>query len=398
MKIKNTFLLTGMIFGSLLFINNLNSQAKEVRGVTDDTITVGTVMDLTGPVADNLTPYAVAVRNYFKHINDQGGINNRKVKVIVEDDRYSIPMAVAAFKKLVFRDKVLSIIGMGSPQTTALLNQIEKNKLPTITYSPLITMTNPFRRYVFNHSVDYGFQTMMLIDYVKKDLKVKDARFAIATGDRVWGKRAIESSKERLKEYGLKLLDIELLPMTVMDASTEAMNLRRAKANYVLMLHGAPASIALYNSSKKIGYAPTFLAGDASCPDVVVPRARDAAKNVIGTWSFNSWFDKTPGINRMKELTLKYQPKAGKPNRHYSWGWVAAMISAEGMKRAGRDLNGETLVSTLESIQNFDTGDISGPINYSSKSHRGAEYIRFLKANIEKGRFVPITGWRKLEE
>ena len=398
MKFKNMLFQVCILLGTLFMITISDSRAEEVRGVTDGTITVGTVMDLTGPVADNLTPYAVAVRNYFKHINDQGGINNRKVKVIVEDDRYSIPMAVAAFKKLVFRDNVLSIIGMGSPQTTALLNQIKKHKLPTITYSPLITMTNPFRRYVFNHSVDYGFQTMMLIDYVKRDLKVKDARFAIATGDRVWGKRAIEASTEHLKKYGLKLLDIELLPMTIMDASTEAMNLRRVKANYVLMLHGAPASIALFNSSKKIGYAPTFLAGDASCPDVVVPRAGDAAKNVIGTWSFNSWYDNTPGVNRMKELTLKHQPKAGEPNRHYSWGWVAAVIAAEGMKRAGSDLNGETFVSALESLKDFSTGNISGPINYSSKSHMGAEYVRFLKANIEKGRFVPITEWRKLEK
>jgi len=320
------------------------------------------------------------------------------VKVLLEDDRYSIPMAVGAFKKLIFRDKILAIVGLGSPQTTALFSKIKKNKVPTITYSGMVTMTTPFRRYLFNHNLDYGYQCMMLIDYVMKELKQKDARFAIATGDRVWGKRAIEASKEKLKKYGLKLLDIELLPMTIIDASTEAMNLRRAKANNILVLHGAPASIAVYNSSKKLGYYPRFLAADASCPDVVIPRAKKAAKKIIGTWAFNSWFDDTPGIKNMKEQTLKYQPKAGEPNRHYSWGWVAAMIGAEGLKRAGKNLNGETLVSALESIKNFDTGDISGPVNYNPKSHKGANYTRFIKADLEKGRFVPITGWRKFSE
>ncbi|MFA4911023.1 MAG: ABC transporter substrate-binding protein [Desulfobacteria bacterium] len=398
MKMGMKLILVIMLLVSIVSLDNLDSQAEEVRGVSDDTIRIGTIMDMTGPVADNLTPYAIGVRNYFKYINDKGGINGRKVKVLVEDDRYSIPMAVAAFKKLVFKDKILAEIGLASPQTTALLSQIEKNKLPTITYSGMLNMTIPFRRYVFTHNIDYGDQAMMLIDYVMKDLKEKDARFAIATGDTVWGKRAIEASKERLERYGLKLLDIELLPTTLIDANTEAMNLRKAKANYVITLHGAPASIAVYNSSKKLGYSPTFLAGDASCPDVVIPMAKTAAKGIIGVWAFMSWYDDTPGIRKMKEITLKYQPDAGEPNRHYSWGWVAAMIGAEGMKRAGKNLNGETFVAALESIKDFDTGGMSGPVGFSSKSHKGAEYTSFVKADLEKGRFVPITGWRKLSE
>ena len=398
MKMGMKLILVVMLLVSILFISNFSSQAKEVRGVTDDTIKIGIIMDMTGPVADNLMPYAIGVRNYFKYINDKGGINGRKVDVIVEDDRYSIPMAVAAFKKLVFKDRILAIIGLASPQTTALLSQIEKNKLPTITYSGMTTMTTPFRRYVFTHNIDYGDQAMMLIDYVMKDLKEKDARFAIATGDAVWGKRIIEASKERLERYGLKPLDIELLSMSPIDATSEAMNLKRSKANYVIIGHAATASLAIYKSSKNLGHSPTFLAIDASCPDEVIRVARTGAKNIIGTWSFKSWHDDTPGIRKMREVTLKYQPKAGEPNRHYSWGWVAAMIGAEGMKRAGKDLDGETFVAALESVNNFDTGDISGPVSFSSKSHKGAEYAIFVKADLEKGWFVPITGWRKPSE
>ncbi|MEW6616500.1 MAG: ABC transporter substrate-binding protein [Thermodesulfobacteriota bacterium] len=398
MKMGMKLISVVMLLVSILFLNNFDSRAEEVRGVTDDTIKIGTIMDMTGPVCDNLTPYAIGVRNYFRYINDKGGIKGRKVRVLVEDDRYSIPMAFAAFKKLVFKDKIFAEIGLASPQTTALLDQIEKNKLPTITYSGMLTMTTPFRKYVFTHNLDYGDQMVMLIDYVMKDLKEKDARFAIATGDTVWGKRAIEASTERLKKYGLKLLDIELLPMTLIDAGTEAMNLRKSKANYVLTLHGAPASIAVYNSSKKLGYFPTFLAGDASCPDVVVEMAKSASKNIIGTWGFMSWYDDTPGIKKMREMTLKFQPGKKEPNRHYCWGWVAGMIAAEGMERAGKNLNVETYIAALESIKDFDTGGISGPVSFSSKSHKGAGFMIFVKADLEKERFVPITGWRKFSE
>jgi branched-chain amino acid transport system substrate-binding protein len=307
-------------------------------------------------------------------------------------------MAVAAFKKLVFKDKILAEIGLASPQATALLSQIEKNKLPTITYSGMTTMTTPFRRYIFTHNLDYGDQVIMLIDYVMKDLKEKDARFAIATGDAVWGKRVIEASKERLERYGLKVLDIEILPLTLIDATTEALNLKRSNANYVFTVNPVPGTVAILNSSKKLGYSPTFLGVDASCPDVVIQRAKTAAKNFIGTWAFMSWYDDTPGIRTMKKATLKHQPDAGEPNRHYSWGWVAGMIGAEGIKRAGKNLNGETFVAALESIKDFDTGGISGPVGFSSKSHKGAEFAIFVKADLEKERFVAITGWKKLSE
>ena len=107
--------------------------AGEARGVTDDTIKIGFILDQTGPAAPIGIPVANATRTYFQNINDHGGINGRKVKIILEDDHYSIPGAIAAFKKLIFRDAALSILFTGGTgQTFALMNQIEKNKVPVI--------------------------------------------------------------------------------------------------------------------------------------------------------------------------------------------------------------------------------------------------------------------------
>ncbi len=73
MKMGMKLILVIMLLVSIVSLDNLDSQAEEVRGVTDDTIKIGTIMDMTGPVADNLTPYVIGVRNYFKYINDIGG-------------------------------------------------------------------------------------------------------------------------------------------------------------------------------------------------------------------------------------------------------------------------------------------------------------------------------------
>ena len=95
----------------LIFINLIDFPAYsgEVRGVTDTTIKVGIIGDLTGPIATTWQPALRSIRTCLRHINESGGIHRRKIVNVVEDDRYSIPMALAAFKKIVFRDQVLQL-------------------------------------------------------------------------------------------------------------------------------------------------------------------------------------------------------------------------------------------------------------------------------------------------
>ncbi|MDY7034022.1 MAG: ABC transporter substrate-binding protein, partial [Thermodesulfobacteriota bacterium] len=110
MMMKRNLLWTILFIAvSSLFIDS-DATADKVRGVTDTKVKVGIMGDLTGPVAAIWIPCANALKDYFRHVNDSGGIHGRKVKPIIEDDRYSIPLALSAFKKLVFRDKVLVLM------------------------------------------------------------------------------------------------------------------------------------------------------------------------------------------------------------------------------------------------------------------------------------------------
>ncbi|MDY7034010.1 MAG: ABC transporter substrate-binding protein [Thermodesulfobacteriota bacterium] len=100
-----------LIITGFLVCSVVSGYANEGRGVTDTTIKIGGIADHTGPVATICTPIIEALKNYTRHINDQGGIHGRKIKLLMEDDRYSIPAGVAAFKKLVYKDKVLALLG-----------------------------------------------------------------------------------------------------------------------------------------------------------------------------------------------------------------------------------------------------------------------------------------------
>ena len=104
MRFANSFYKCFLAFGFIILFGSSDAYPEPVRGVTDTTIKIGVIMDLTGPTAGDIgLPITEALKNYTRHINDKGGIFGRKVKLIVEDDRYAIPAGIAAFKKLFFQ-------------------------------------------------------------------------------------------------------------------------------------------------------------------------------------------------------------------------------------------------------------------------------------------------------
>ena len=96
----------------------------------------------------------------------------------------------------------------------------------------------------------------------------------------------------------------------------------------------------------------------------------------------------------MRRITKKYEPKTKEKGKNYTLGWVMATVMFEGMRRAGKNLDGENLVESLEGMRNFDSGGLTIPISYSSTSHKGGSAWKIFRADPSTGKFTPVTGWR----
>ena len=236
-----------------------------------------------------------------------------------------------------------------------------------------------------------------MIDYIIKDLKAKDPRIAFVTLEIEYGKVGLAAAKERLKHHGLNLVDVEIMPVGAVDASTTILNIKRAKADYVIVHLDITTSIAFIRETKRYNMGARMLGDYYSCDEDIVRAAGSAAKDYIGSHTFNSWYDDTPAMAELRNVTLKYEPKGPKMrNRYYIQGWVMSMIFAEAMKRAGKDLTPENMIEAMESLKEFDTNGLSAPITYTPTNHKAGEYCRLFKADVEKGRMVPISGWVKV--
>ena len=273
------------------------AHSQPVRGVTDDTIKVGVVIAMTGPGASTLLPYQEAFKNYFRHINEQGGIHSRKVKLIIEDDRFTIPAAIAAYKKLVYKDRVLAILGMGgSGQHKALYDRIENDKVPVIAAAWSHHVTRPLKRYSFQPTNDNIDEIKMIVEYIAKNTIKEKLRLAYVYVDVETAKSGLEQLEESVKHYGLELLTQEVHNLGDMDVTPQVMRLKKKKINHIIALSGGPGFFALFRDSRKFGYSPVVISSLHLMGEDTVRVVREAARNLYGISCVASWYDNEPEI------------------------------------------------------------------------------------------------------
>ncbi|HTY24040.1 MAG TPA: ABC transporter substrate-binding protein [Desulfomonilaceae bacterium] len=377
----------------LLFVTSVWADS---RGVTKDSIQLGMILVKTGPVAALGLPNGWGVQDTIREVNEAGGINGRKVNFIWEDDQFRTPNAIASFNKLIFRDKVLSILTMGgTPQTIALFDLIDKHHVANIPNAMTEEFYTPYKPYVFVLGATYETQIELMFDYIMQDLKAKDPKIAVVYAETEFGKKGLEAARRRAQQYGLKLVSEYVLNIGSVDASSQVLALKKEGAEYVVTCNLAPPTITLLKAAEQYDYWPITFGINWSCDDQVVKACKSAAKNYIGVNFVGGWEDDTPGMKRVRELAKQNQRDTDKMlTSQYTYGVAVATVYLEGMKRAGKDLTPESFKNGLETLKDFDAGGMVPPVTYMPTSHAPTPFARLYRADPEKGVMIPITDWR----
>ena len=397
MKNSNFALVMALVVVLTLFYT-LAAHA-EVRGVTDKTIKIGAMGDITGPGADVYEFVVPAWRTYIRNINEQGGIHGRKIKFILEDDRFSIPMALAAFKKLVYRDNVFAFswAASGAGHSHALIPLVEKKKIPMISGTNNSAYFDPVRRYVFTVLPFYEDQIKILFDYLWNDLKTHRPKIALLYMESASSRPVLHLVRKLTKKNDAQLTEI-VIPIAGLDMTSQVLLLKKAKPDYVI-IHGYIANTAaVLRDTKKFGFKGQIIAMQYGFVRKTIEIAKSSAKGLWGINAFGSSTDNIPGMVRLREISKKYNPGIDYYDRNYIQGWLCSMILCKGLENAGRHLNSETLVNGWEQIRNFDTQGICGVVNLGPDNHKTTESSRIYKVDVENLNFIPITDWRRANE
>src|SRR5882672_5775696 len=335
--------------------------SAQTRGVTATEVLFGMPTDLSGVAATYGVSSSNGVKMRFDEVNEAGGINGRKLKVIIEDQGYQVPKAVQACNKLINRDKVFAFVApLGTPMNNACFKDQFAAGVPNLfPLSAARSMYEPYERLKFYGAASYVDQIRAGINYFVKT-KGKKA-ICVMYQDTDFGKEVLEGAEIQAKKLGVKLVETAAHKPTDQDFSAPISKLRSAGCDLIIMGTIVRDSIVPYTTARKGGWTDVDFLGSAAVYDLVVGAAQ--------------------GMDGFYGMGLTEMP--------YVYGSVAADLTYQGLKNAGKDLTLDSFVKGLEAIKGYK--DIfNGPeVNFGPNIRQGAN-SSFL-AEVKGGRWTRVT-------
>ncbi len=364
------------------------------------TIKIGAIFDITGPTGDVGWHYADGVRDYFKWLNTNGGINGVKIDLKWTDYQYKIPQAISAYKKFVKQDKVKAIIGWGTGDSEALRQKIIKDRIPYISASFSQNLVWMPGNWNFLPVTTYADHVRAVLKYIKNNWKKKRApRVALIFNDSGYGRAPLAPARRYAKELGIDIVDEENVSLRALDATSQLLRIKAKKADYAFIQETFMATSTILKDAKKLGLKTVFTGNFWGTGQKLAELAGSAAEGYLGVMPFAIWSeDNVPGIQMLKKVNAKIHPKIKYREPPYVTGWVNAAIMTEAVRKAlalakndPSKVTGVLIKQGFESIKNLDLKGLVTPVSYTSRDHRGAKMVKLV--TIKKGQLVPVTDW-----
>lgn len=360
-----------------------------VPGVTDTEIVIGSWGPQDGPAG----AYGVIDRTvaaYWNMVNDQGGINGRKIRFIYENDSYQPAKTVAAVKKLVEEDKVFGLVsGLGTAQNLAVMDYLVQNNVPHVgPATGSSAMAVPLKKNVYAIQINYITEATLLTQYALDKLGSK--KIAVFYQNDSFGQEGLDAVNAELKKRNLSPAIGVSYEAADTNFAAQALKLQTSGADAVVIWAVPKPGASVIAEMTKIGYAPKLLASavinDPSIFQLAGPGIEGLA---IPAW-IPAFDDLTnPKIVEYQAFMKKYAPNEQIGGFSLS-GYCEAMVMAEGLRRAGKNLTRESFEQAMDQMQNYNGSPLPN-VSYSATDHAGIKTAYLQQA--KGGNWVSFTDW-----
>jgi branched-chain amino acid transport system substrate-binding protein len=380
-----------IVFGLFLFGTSLGAFGQTVPGVTDNSISIGSCSALEGPSRSLGAETVSGAKAYFSLINDEGGLNGRKLKLISYDDSYDPAKTETCFNRLI-SDNVFALgFFVGTPTAVKYVPMAESKKIPLIgLFTGAQTLYAPLRHWVINVRASYYDETREQMDGVWDKLAYH--KIGVIYPEDAFGAAVLGGVTEALKAHGAEPVKVASYERQTANVGGAIDTVRGANPQAVVLV-GPPNTVApILKQSHAKGWKPLFLTVSFVGTDELILEAGDDAEGMVITQVVPPYYlTDLKGVALYRRTLSKYAP-AARPNFVSLEGFVDAMVMVEGLKRAGKELTREGLIRGIESIHEEDLG--LGPqlkLDYSAKDHKGFDHV--IPTVVRGGRAVPFTDW-----
>lgn len=388
---------------SLLLALPLVSGCAPKAPPVEKVVTYLSLADYTGPIAGLNVPADMGCEDYFKSVNDKGGVDGVKIKFIGVDTRYDVARCVSAYKRYRTEPKLLMVNAIGTGLGKAVAPLSEKDKISQYTPADGEFVARP-PGYQFTWGTTYQDAFAAEIDWMVADWKAKGKpgmpKVGFISWDNPYGREPLRGGKEYAEKLGVPLLPPEFYPPGTPDHSVYLTRLAEAGANYVHVGGVDPSPTLVLRDAHKLGLTKTIqFVCDFWGPDDAVgiklhPEACEGA--VVAVYYLRG---EDAYKHPLAELATKYRGKSVKEiGGTYVTGMMWAVDYEKALGIALKDvgyekLDGEAMYKAYQKLTGFDRYGLTGPCTYSPTSRRGSDLMRYYQ--VKGGKLVSISGWVK---
>ena len=338
------------------------TMAADTPGVTATEIKIGNTNPYSGPASAYGT-IGKALGAYFKKVNEEGGINGRKINYVTYDDAYSPPKTVEMVRKLVEQDQVALLFQtLGTPTNTAIHKYMNQQKVPHIFVATGATKWNDPKNHAWTMGWQSNYQTegRIYANYILKN--VPDAKIGILYQNDDYGKDYRKGLHDGLGEAAAKKMIVMEQTYEVTDPTIDSqiVNLKNSGANVFFNVTIPKFAVQAIKKAHDIGWKPLHLLNNVSSSlgTTLKPAGLEASKGLITALYMKEITDpqwkNDKGYLDWVAWMKKYYPEGALDDQANAYAYSVAQTLVQVLKQCGNDLSRETIMKQAASLKNLE--------------------------------------------
>jgi branched-chain amino acid transport system substrate-binding protein len=384
----------------MLAASTAQAQSKYDPGADDKTIKIGTTAPLSGPVSA-FAQIAKSAEAYFRKVNDDGGVNGRRIQMIIADDAYSPPKTVEQTRRLVESEEVLLIFGgVGTPTNNAVHKYLNDRKVPQLFLGSGAAKWDDPKNFPWTvgWQPTYRDEAIAYARYIKASHA--SAKIGVLYQNDDLGKDYLNGIKAGLGDKAAKMIVAEA-SYEVADPTIDSQIIKIKDAGADLFFSATTPKQAAQAIKKihELGWKPVHILdiNATSVGAVMKPAGLEASKGVISVNYGKDPLDPTwkddAGMKKYFEFMAKYYPDGDKDSSFNSYGYSTSQLMVYVLEKCGDNLTRENVMKVASSLKNVQL-DLALPgilANTTPDDYRVNKQLQMMRFNGERWEmFGPI--------
>jgi ABC-type branched-subunit amino acid transport system substrate-binding protein len=374
--------------GAMLLALAASGLHAQTQGVTKTEVKVGTIQDLSGPLA----LYGKNIRNGLQmrldEANEAGGVHGRKFRLLVEDSGYDPKKGSLAASKLVASEKVFAVVGtIGTPVMQATMPMIlEKGVLHLFPLAAARESFEPLHPLKFAFFAPYYDAMRAAVKHMVRDKGYK--RIGLMVQDDDFGNELAAGTEQGLKDIGMSAVERTTYKRGATDFASQIQRLRAANVDFIVLGTPLRETVGAMVEARKLGWNVDMMCSQASTTSVVARLGGKAVEGLYGT----PQFPPNPANSQYQRWIEAYKKRFGPEfDTSAAAGYIAGDLFLRGVENAGPNLTAASFSAGMERVKTTRDFFETAGFEFSKSNHMGSRKVRM--AQIRDGKWLEISDY-----